>query len=256
MFFVLSSAFFAVCQPNSRDEKPVVSSAVYTWKDPNEKGKNIRTAKLFEGSAYDLEYLRMEAVSLVRSGRRTIFHVPADEEQLLIVKSGTLKISIRDSSWIIGPASIALLMPGETYRLQNPNKNLSEYYVMKYRSKLPVNVSRGQAAGGSFVKNRDSLEFKPNERGGTRRYFEKSTAMCKRFEMHVTTLNEGLKSHDAHTHRAEEIIVVIENKTEMQIGNQRLKGKAGDVYFMGSNILHGIRNDGKGPCSYFAFQFE
>jgi (S)-ureidoglycine aminohydrolase len=87
-------------------------------------------------------------------------------------------------------------------------------------------------------------------------YFERPTAMCRRFEMHVTTLKEGLKSHDPHTHRAEEIIVVISNETQMQIGSNFYKAKAGDIYYLGSNILHGIQNAGKGNCSYFAFQFE
>ena len=59
-----------------------------------------------------------------------------------------------------------------------------------------------------------------------------------------------------HQHRAEEIVLVTENKTEMQIGYKFYKGAAGDIYYIGSNILHSIRNDGKGNCSYFAFQFE
>jgi (S)-ureidoglycine aminohydrolase len=80
--------------------------------------------------------------------------------------------------------------------------------------------------------------------------------MSRRFEMHVTTLNEGIKSHEPHTHRAEEIVLVLENKTEMQIGEKFFKGGEGDVYFLGSNVPHAIRNDGKGTCTYFAFQFE
>jgi (S)-ureidoglycine aminohydrolase len=80
--------------------------------------------------------------------------------------------------------------------------------------------------------------------------------------MHVTALNAGLKSHDPHTHRAEEIILLLEDtsesksKTEMQIGQNFFKGEAGDVYYVGSNILHGITNTGSDQCRYFAFQFE
>jgi (S)-ureidoglycine aminohydrolase len=74
--------------------------------------------------------------------------------------------------------------------------------------------------------------------------------------MHVTTLKEGLKSHEPHTHRAEEIVLMIDNKTEMQIGDRFFKGGAGDIYYLGSNVPHAIRNDGKGTCTYFAFQFE
>jgi (S)-ureidoglycine aminohydrolase len=80
--------------------------------------------------------------------------------------------------------------------------------------------------------------------------------MLKRLEMHVTTLNAGLKSHAPHTHAAKEIIVMMEGNTEMQIGEKFFKGKEGSVYFLESNILHGITNLGTAPCTYFAIQFE
>ena len=46
-------------------------------------------------------------------------------------------------------------------------------------------------------------------------------------------------SHAAHTHSAEEIILIIDNKTEMQIGDKFYKGDTGDIYYIGSNISHG-----------------
>lgn len=182
--------------------------------------------------------------------------VPDDEEHLLIVKAGTLIISLKDSVWKIGGGSIALLMPGEKYLLRNAGTESCTYYLMKYRSKLPVDIARGKESGGSFVKDWNKIVFKPHDRGGVRSYFEKATAMSKRFEMHVTTLNPGLRSHAPHTHNAEEIILIIENKNEMQIDDKFYKGGTGDIYYIGSNVLHGIRNDDTGTCSYFAFQFE
>jgi (S)-ureidoglycine aminohydrolase len=122
---------------------------------------------------------------------------------------------------------------------------------MKYRSREPV-----RRTGRSFVKNWNKIAFKPHSKGGIRNYFELSTPMSERFEMHVTTLNEGLKSHEPHTHRAEEIVLVIDNKTEMQIGEKFYKGGPGDIYYLGSNVPHAIRNEGNGTCTYFAFQFE
>jgi (S)-ureidoglycine aminohydrolase len=80
--------------------------------------------------------------------------------------------------------------------------------------------------------------------------------MMKRLEIHVTTLNAGLKSHEPHTHRAEEIVLMIEGNTEMQIGESFCKGKEGSIFFLGSNISHAIRNEGTKPCTYFAIQFE
>jgi len=74
--------------------------------------------------------------------------------------------------------------------------------------------------------------------------------------MHVTTLNPDSNSHAPHTHPAKEIIVMMKGNSEMQIGGKIFKGKEGSVYFMESNVLHGIRNTGTTPCTYFAIQFE
>jgi (S)-ureidoglycine aminohydrolase len=233
-----------------------IASGVYSWKEPAKKSsKNLSSAVLFEGKTHDMEWLQMRANVLLPSQVKTKVDVPENEEQLLIVKSGKL-IIWRDSSYGMSAGSVALFLPGETYSLQNDDKNFCSYYLMKYRSNAPADMERGIAAGGSLIKDWNKIEFKQNDRGGRRDFFERPTAMCKRFEMHVTTLKGGLKSHDPHTHKAKEIILVINGKTEMQIGDKSYKGDAGSVYFLPSNILHGIRNDGEETCSYFAFQFE
>jgi (S)-ureidoglycine aminohydrolase len=235
-----------------------IASGMYSWKTPaGEVHKNILPATLFEGTAHDMEYLQMSANTLATFNNKIKLTVPENEEHLLIIKSGTITIAVKDSTWALGAGSIALLMPGEKYALLKKNeKDTCCYYLMKYRSKLPVDAARGQASGGSLVKDWTRIEFKPHDKGGIRNYFERPTAMCKRLEMHVSTLKEGIRSHDPHTHHAEEIILVINGKTEMQVGDKFYKGTAGTIYYLGSNVSHAIRNDGGGTCTYFAFQFE
>lgn len=80
--------------------------------------------------------------------------------------------------------------------------------------------------------------------------------MGKRLEMHLSTLNEGLRNHDPHIHRAEEMVILFSGRYRMHIGDQFYKGSTGDVYFLGSNVLHAIRNIGSSQCMYVAFQFE
>jgi (S)-ureidoglycine aminohydrolase len=236
---------------------PVVSSKMYSWKEPTSKtDNNIASAVLFEGSVHDLQYLQMSANAITAAKKKVSLEIPGNEEHLLIVKNGTLIIGFKDSTWSIGRGSVALLMPGEKYALQNKTADACTFYRMKYRSKLPMDLARGQASGGSFVKDWNKIPFKPHDRGGIRNYFEKKTSMSKRFEMHVTTLKEGIKSHEPHTHRAEEIVLVIDNKTEMQMDDKFYKGGTGDIYYLGCNVSHAIRNDGTGTCTYFAFQFE
>jgi (S)-ureidoglycine aminohydrolase len=235
---------------------PPLASKKYSWVDPQTSQADVGTSILFEGSGHDMEFVQVSANAIKQTSKNVSMKVPDNEEHLIIVKAGTLTIALKDSLWKIGGGSIALLIPGEKYSLRNGGVESCTYYLMKYRSKLPVDNARGKASGGSFVKDWNKVVFKPHDRGGVRSYFERATAMSKRFEMHVTTLKPGLRSHAPHTHNAEEIILVIENKNEMQIDDKFYKGGTGDIYYIGSNLLHGIRNNDTGTCSYFAFQFE
>ena len=259
LFFLFPLIPLCVLSQQDVARKPwqAIPSRKYVWQTPQDKiSQNILSTTILEGSGYDMAYVQMLGQTLMPAKKNDRLQVPRDEEHLLLIKSGELVITIGDSTWVIGPGSIALLMPSQQYFIKTPTDDQCDYYVMKYRSRLPVDTDRGKNAGGSIVRDWKKLHFAAHERGGVRKYFERPTAMCKRFEMHVTTLKEGLKSHDAHTHRAEEIVLIIDNKTEMQIGDQFIKGEAGDVYYLGSNLLHGIKNDGRGMCSYFAYQFE
>ncbi len=247
-------AFFPLLLSAQKDS---VNSAVYDWKDPvTPSGKAIKTTVLIEGQVYDMEWLQMSANSLAVSSSPVSMTVPGDEEHLYFIRQGSVNFTLQNTANEIGAGSIALLMPGEKYSLRNVGGEACEYYILKYRSKLPMDTDRGEKAGGSFVINWNDIPFKPHDKGGRRDFFERPTAMAKRLEMHVTTLNGGIKSHDPHTHRAEEIVLMVEGDTEMQIGQGFYKGKSGSVYYLGSNILHAIRNEGTSPCTYYAFQFE
>ena len=98
--------------------------------------------------------------------------------------------------------------------------------------------------------------MKETEKGGRRDFFDRPTSVFERFEMHVTTLNEGLQSHAPHTHQAEEFLLVIEGDVEEQIGETFNPATSGDLIFVDSMVSHTIANVGEGPATYFAFQWE
>ena len=235
----------------------VVESKMYAWKTPSaETDRKVLTSTIFEGRAHAMQHLKMSANSILSSNKKSLFTVPDTEEHLLIIRSGRVVVSLNDSLTTVGAGSIALLLPGEKYGLQNKWNEPCTFYLMQYTSKDSANTVKGDAAAGSILRDWNKVAFKPHDKGGIRNYFDRATAMCKRFEMHVTTLKEGIKSHEPHTHSAEEIVLIIENQTEMQIGNEFYKGAAGDIYYLGSNVPHAIQNIGTGTCTYFAFQFE
>lgn len=54
----------------------------------------------------------------------------------------------------------------------------------------------------------------------------------------------------------EEIILMIKGTTEEQIGENRYKMSTGDLVFIDSTVLHGIRNLDDESCIYFAIQWK
>ncbi len=230
-----------------------VKPGVYPW--PTASLEKNSKQVVFTGTATDLSFFEVTA-NVLAPGKQQKTKVPYSEEHLLLVNSETVSVTFSDSTHVLVKGSVAMIMPGEKYSVKNNGSNPANYHIMKYRSRLPIDMSRGKTSGGSFAKDWNKLTFKPHERGGVRPYFDRATAMAKRFEMHTTTLNEGNISHPPHTHAAEEIILVLEGEVEMLIGETWHKAKQGDVLFAPSKIPHGLKNIGKGQCSYFAFQWE
>lgn len=233
-------------------QKDSVQSGAYSWQQPATPKSNISSVVLLEGKVHDFEWMQFSANSI--AGKTEIKQtIPTNQEQLLIVRSGAITIHFRDSSFLLTANSVAVLMPGEKYSLSNAAVTVADFFTMKYHSRKPADAQRG---GTSFVKIWESIPFKANNTGGGRRdFFERPTVMQKRFEMHVTTLKEGLKSHEPHTHRAEEIVLIIDGETEMQLRNNVVKTSAG-FYYLGSNVAHAIKNTGTKSSTYFAIQFE
>lgn len=230
-----------------------VLSKAYAWKEPVPIKNKISSDILLEGTVHDFKWLQITS-NVITSEKKFRQRVDASYEQLIIIKSGNCIITFNDSSYLLDAHSVAVLIPGQKFNLRKTGKDAVEFFTMKYRSKKPVNMQRNNK---SFVKIWGDIPFKQNNKGGGRRdFFEQPTPMQQRFEMHVTTLKEGLKSHEPHTHRAEEIVWIIEGETEMQLGRGIVKTSVGGFYYLGSNVSHAIKNIGANPATYFAFQFE
>jgi len=232
-----------------------VLSGPYKWQQPAVQKNKIASVVLLEGKVHDFEWMQWTANTI--TGTKEIKQsMAAGQEQMIIVKSGSIAVHFGDSSFLLTTNSVAVLMPGEKYSLKNVAAGPSDFYCMKYSRNSSGDIKKS-TAGGSFVKIWEGIAFKPNTTGGGRRdFFERSTAIQKRFEIHVSTLKEGARSHAPHTHRAEEIVMVINGDTEMQIGEKFYSVNAGGFYFLGSNILHAIKTTGTTPSTYFAIQFE
>jgi (S)-ureidoglycine aminohydrolase len=233
-----------------------ITSKVYAWNQaPVVKHAGYEERVILKGTTRDFSDFAVHGITLFAAQPAQPTQT-LDEEVLLIIKQGQLSLTLNGKQKTLGPGSVVMIMPGDPYRLENKAAEPLTYYLMRYTSSEMPDLDLTRLAGGSFWVDWKEVPFQPHDKGGIRRMFDCGTVMCKRFEMHVTTLKSGLWSHPPHTHRAAEILLMVENTAQESIDGVLLPAQAGDVIFLESNVPHAIQNTGQNPCTYFAFQFE
>ena len=207
------------------------------------------------GSTTDLAMLKAHASTLAPGKTNHPPRALNDVEELILVKDGLLKVIINDSSKVLGPGSLALIMAGDVQSFQNTSDKPATYYVLTFKSPSPVNIQRGKQAGGSLMIDWNDLKVKKTEKGESRSIFDRPTSMFTRFEIHATTLNGGLESHPPHTHRAEEAMLVMQGTTAGSISGKDYPAGVGEILLLRPDILHNIKNTGAGQCWYYAMKW-
>ncbi len=254
LFLVVATALSSsVCAQNTDSLPP----RVYRWDSLVTTIEDTRVRKeIMEGSTTSLAYFEVHASSLQPGKAPHPPHTHADEEELIIVKEGKVKITINGVSNILGPGSIAYAIPGDEHGIENAGNTQATYYIFKYKSRLPLQLERAKQNGGSFMMNWDTVKVAKTDKGQRREFFNRPTSQLVKFEMHTTALNAGLDSHAPHTHKEEEIILILKGNVTMHIGDNFYPAGPGDVVFLSSGVPHALMNTGKEQCEYFAFQWR
>jgi quercetin dioxygenase-like cupin family protein len=132
---------------------------------------------------------------------------------------------------------------------------------------ISIGIGLGLVAGGlarsaaepaklaSGVYAWAELPVEKTASGERRAVFDAATATVDRLETHVTTVNAGTASHAAHRHPDEELVYVREGVIEATVNGVAKLAPAGSVIFFASNDLHGMRNAGGTPASYFVLRW-
>lgn len=234
-----------------------LASQVYVWNKSAETKTDAGIRKeIFSGSGAILSKQAIAAVSIRKNKTITYQADPNGDELFFIVKEGPVTVHLNNQHTQLDRGSVIVVLPGDEVSMENKNDKEAQVYEMRYRSIALPDAARAKKGGASFVMNWNDMVFKPHDKGGVRQLFDRQTAMLNRFDIHVTQLNQGLKSHDPHTHKNEEIILMLEGNAEMQIGTDHQKANPADVVWLGSNVLHNLSNIGQTPCLYFAIQWN
>jgi len=115
--------------------------------------------------------------------------------------------------------------------------------------------STGKPVMHSCFFNWADLKVVPTKVGFSRSVFDAPTPTLARFECHITTLNPGQSPHLPHHHPDEEIMILKEGTLAAIQGDQTNIVQAGGIIFEASNEIHGLKNIGTNPATYFVFKF-
>ncbi len=212
--------------------------------------------RILAGKTFALNYLEIHAATIDAGKTRQPSYIHNDQEELMIVKEGLVKITIAGKSKTLGPGSIAFVMPGDEHLVDNAGSSDATFFILKYKGKLSIDTVKANQYGGSFFLDWNDLKTTNTGKGYRRDFFNKPTSQIGQFEMHTTALNADSVSHAPHTHVQEEIILILRGNVEMFIDGKYYKGSVGDLYFLSSNTPHALKNIGKEQCEYFAFQWR
>jgi quercetin dioxygenase-like cupin family protein len=109
---------------------------------------------------------------------------------------------------------------------------------------------------GSSVFDWTAISVTPTKVGARRAFFQTPTATLPELECHVTTINPGEAPHAPHQHAHEELIIVKEGTVEVTTSGQTKMIGPGSVAFQASNQMHGLKNVGKEPATYFVMTWK
>jgi quercetin dioxygenase-like cupin family protein len=120
---------------------------------------------------------------------------------------------------------------------------------------VATGVARAQAPLRSTVFPADSARARKGN-ANQRSIVDTLTPILSKLEMHETTLAPGQSPHPPHRHAHEELMIMKNGTIEVLQGTTTRIARTGDVIFMGSNELHGLKNTGQANATYLVIRID
>ena len=183
------------------------------------------------------------------------------QEEVVLIKEGTLEISLNGQKLRAGPGELLFLAARAVHNLTNVGDGPASYYVIDVYTGASATVpnrpeSDWLPAGKlhSTLFDCDNIPAKPNPNGSRRSVVDSPTFTFAEFESHLTTLAPG-KSTPVLTDPADEIIVIKSGLVEVSIKSVSCRMGPGSFYFQASNDVHKVTNLGATPATYQVIKF-
>ncbi len=178
------------------------------------------------------------------------------QEELIIVKEGTLEVHINGVETRAGPGSAFLYLSNDAHAVKNVGDTRATYWVINLATSLTHDPAKFNPAPSlkSAVHDWEKIPVQVTKTGARRQILNGSTVTIQSLTLHATTVNVGLAAHGAHRHADDEVIVVKEGTLEIDLEGTKHRAPAGSVCFYASNDLHGMRNLGDTPVTYYVIR--
>lgn len=251
-----------IAQPAAPATPPAkLGSTVFKWEDlPARPTGNGERRDVTDGPTATFERFESHVTTLL-AGRMS--HPPHQhgQEELIILRDGTLDVTINGATTRAGPGSLLFFAANDFHNVQNAGDTPATYFVFNFATAATRTVPQAGASAlavpGRLVSrifDWQKLEVKPTKTGERRAVVDSPTTTLANFECHVTTLQAGVAAHAAHRHPDEEIILVKEGTLDVTINGVTTRAGAGSIFFYGSNDEHGMRNAGDTTASYYVIR--
>jgi XRE family transcriptional regulator, regulator of sulfur utilization len=119
-------------------KKSVMESAVFDWGQVKaEAAKYGEKRQIFDGSTAAMERLECHATTLKPGGTT---HAPRrqPDEELVIVKEGTIEAELNDQPRRVSAGSVIFVAANDLYGVRNPTDAPATYYVVKWSTAGPA----------------------------------------------------------------------------------------------------------------------
>ncbi len=183
------------------------------------------------------------------------------QEEVIVLKEGTLEVNINGHKQRVGAGSSWLFASHDVHNMKNVGDTPATYFVFNFTTAATASVPNKPAAEvaapgklPSSVWDWEKLVAKPTAQGARREVVSSPTTTMVKFDCHVTTLNPGQSPHAAHRHPDEEFIAIQEGLMEATINGVSQRAGPGSIFFFASNDLHGMKNVGTTPATYYVFR--
>ena len=178
-------------------------------------------------------------------------------EEMLLIKSGQVEVSINGRKQGAGPGALVFLASNDAHNLTNTGSTPATYYVVNFYTGS-VHTVRDQPAAewappqmlSSRVVDCDHLPAALTRIGHHTEVLDSPTVTFLRLESHITSLNPGESTTPRNRDPGDELFVVKSGMVEATLNGIAHRAGVGSLFYVAPNDERTMRNIGEGPCSY------